>query len=90
MVEATQETTFTLHSTKMAQTLRITYRSVDWDKPNNKKQKKFLTPGFPAQLARNMPQKEHTLSDRGNPGVPQAPEVKNRSNKSNPTPQLVS
>ena len=38
---------------------------MDGDKSNYKQQKKSLTPGGLAQLARNMPQEEHTISDRG-------------------------
>ena len=42
----------------------MTHPSVDGDKLNNKKQNKSLTPGGPAQLARSMPQEEHTLLER--------------------------
>ena len=38
---------------------------MDGDQLNYKQQKKSLNPGGPAQLARNMPQEEHTLSERG-------------------------
>ena len=43
----------------------MTHPSVEGDKLNNKQQKKSLTRGGLAQLAKNMPQEEHTLSDRG-------------------------
>ena len=72
---------------------RIIYPSVDGDKPNDNKQKKSLTPGSPAQVAKNTPQEEYPLSDMGGlqsaghaPEVPQAPEVKSMWNKSNPMP----
>ena len=73
----------------------MTHPIIDGNKPKNKQKKKSLTPGGPTQLARNMPQADHTLlgglqSAGYAPGVPQAPEVKSRSNKSNPMLKLVS
>ena len=49
----------------MAYTYRMTRICIDLDKPKNKQQKKSLTQGGPAQLDRNMPQKEYIFSDRG-------------------------
>ena len=65
VTEATHVTNLILLATEMAQTCRMAHYSVDRDKPNCKQQKKSRDPGVPAQLARNMPQEEHTLSYRG-------------------------
>ena len=45
VAEATQAITLTLLATRIAHIWRITYHSVDGNKPNNKKSKKPLNPG---------------------------------------------
>ena len=70
----------------------MTHFSVDAEKPENIKKEKSLTPTG----QKHAPGIIYSLRQGGlqsamyAPGVPQAPEFKSRSNKSNPMAQLIS